>query len=122
MQKYGLSSTASSPPQISESDFQALEQLVVCLYSSTTNTCEINLARRILFAKGRRTVENWLGLASNRVGISSGKANLPEASNVCRVPITVNAGARNIISVKRTKLYVEKYALVWETVPIGNEC
>ena len=47
-----LPSTASSSPQISESDFQVLEQFVVRLYISTINTCEVNLARRILFAKG----------------------------------------------------------------------
>ena len=53
-----LSSSNSSPSQISESDFQELEQFVVCLCSSTVNTCEVNLARRILFAKGGRTVKN----------------------------------------------------------------
>ena len=43
---------------MSESDFQELEQFVVWLCSSTVNTCEVNFARRILFAKGGRTVEN----------------------------------------------------------------
>ena len=61
-------------------------------------------------------------MASNRVGISSGKTNLPEASNVCRVLLTINAGARNISSVQETKLYAQKYVLAWETVPMGNEC
>ena len=63
-----------------------------------------------------------LGLANNRVGIFSGKTNLPEASNVCRVLLTVNAGVRNIISEQGTKLYAQKYELAWETVPMGNEC
>ena len=63
-----------------------------------------------------------MGLASNRVGIFSDKTNLPEASNVCRVLLTVNAGARNIISVQGTKLYAQKYVLAWETVPMGNKC
>ena len=49
-----------------------------------------------------------MGLASNRVGISFAKTNLPEALNVCRVLLTVNAGARNIISVQGTKLYAQK--------------
>ena len=62
-----------------------------------------------------------MGLASNRVGISSGKTNLPEASNVCRVLLTVNAGARNIIGVQGTKSYAQKYVLAWETVPMGNK-
>ena len=48
----------SSPTQISESHFQALEQFVVCLYSSTINTCKVNVARRFLFDKGGRTVKN----------------------------------------------------------------
>ena len=39
-------------------DFQALVQFVVNLCSSTINACEVNVARRILFAKGGRTVEN----------------------------------------------------------------
>ena len=30
----------------------------MCLNSSTINTCEVNVARRMLFAKGRRTIEN----------------------------------------------------------------
>ena len=63
-----------------------------------------------------------MGLASNRVGISLGKTNLPEASNVCRVLLTVNAGARNIISEQETKSYAQKYMLAWETVPMGNKC
>ena len=41
-----------------EADFQALEQFVVRLNSSTINTCKVNVARRMLFAKGGRTVEN----------------------------------------------------------------
>ena len=61
-------------------------------------------------------------MASNRVGIPSGKTNLPEASNVCRVLVTINAVARNILSVQGTKLYAQKYVLAWETVPMGNEC
>ena len=61
-------------------------------------------------------------MASNRVAISSGKTNLPEASNVCRVLLTIKAVARNILSVQGTKLYALKYVLAWETVPMGNEC
>ena len=54
-------------------------------------------------------------MASNRrVRISSGKTNLPEASNVCRVLLTINAVARNILSVQGTKLYAQKYVLAWE--------
>ena len=63
-----------------------------------------------------------MGLTGNGVGISSGETNLPEASNVSRVLPTVNAGARNIISVQGTKLYAQKYVLAWETVPMGNKC
>ena len=63
-----------------------------------------------------------MGLTGNGVGISSGKTNLPEASNVSRVLPTVNAGARNIISVQGTKLYAQKYVLAWETVPMSNKC
>ena len=150
--------TASSPPQISESDFQALEQFDVCLYNVQFHYQHMrnNLARRIPFAKGGRTIEiipptldalkehikrstfqaikrsqcliknpsSSIGmeLASNRVGISSGKTNLPEASHVCHVLLAVNACARNIISVQGTKLYTQKYVLAWETVPMGNEC
>ena len=62
-----------------------------------------------------------MGLASNRVGISSGKTNLSDALNVCRVLLTVNAGAGYIISVQGTKLYAQKYVLAWETVPMSNE-
>ena len=63
-----------------------------------------------------------MGLASNKVRISSGKTNFPEASNVCLVLLTANAGARNILSVQGTKLYARKYVLAWETVPMGNKC
>ena len=61
-------------------------------------------------------------MASNRVGISSGKTNLPEASNVCPVLLTINAVARNILCVQGKILYAQKYVLAWETVPMGNEC
>ena len=63
-----------------------------------------------------------MGLASNRVGIFSVWTNLPEASNVCRVLLTVNTGARNLTSVQGTKLYAQKYLLVWETVSMDNKC
>ena len=53
-------------------------------------------------------------MASNRVGISSDKTNLRQASNVCRVLLTINAVARNILSVQGTKLYTQKYVLAWE--------
>ena len=46
------------PSQISGSYFQALEQFVASLCISTINACKINVARRILFAKRGRTVEN----------------------------------------------------------------
>ena len=61
-------------------------------------------------------------MASNRVRISSDKTNLPKASNVCRVLLTINAVARNILSVQETKLLAQKYVLAWETVLMGNEC
>ena len=46
--------------QISEFYFQALEEYVVSLCISTINACKITVARRILFAKRERTVENIL--------------------------------------------------------------
>ena len=49
-----------------------------------------------------------MGLASNKVGIFSVWTNLPKASKVCRVLLTVNAGARNLTSVQETKLYAQK--------------
>ena len=51
-------SSITCPLQVSESDFQTLEQFVVSLYSSTINSCEVNVSRRILFAKEGRAVEN----------------------------------------------------------------
>ena len=41
-----------------EEDFQALEKFFVVLHSATLNTDDINVARRVLFTQGGRTLEN----------------------------------------------------------------
>ena len=54
-----------------EPDFQALEQFVEIKpvqYSSTMNTCEINVVRKILFAKGGRISKNNPNVACIGVG------------------------------------------------------
>ena len=43
---------------IVEEDFQALEKFFVVLHSATLNTDDINVARRVLFTQGGRTLEN----------------------------------------------------------------
>ena len=41
-----------------EEDFQALEKFFVVLHSATLNTDDINVARRVLFTQGGRTLKN----------------------------------------------------------------
>ena len=47
-----------------EEDFQALEKFFVVLHSATLNTDDINVARRVLFTQGVRTLENLLPTSS----------------------------------------------------------
>ena len=54
---YKLSSTAN-PEEILTDDYKTLERFIVTLYSSTINTEEVDVARRILFTTRSRSVEN----------------------------------------------------------------
>ena len=50
--------TLNSPEDVTEADLKLLENFVVLLYSKTCNTVEVNEARRILFARDNRSIEN----------------------------------------------------------------
>ena len=43
---------------ITDADFKMLEKFFVVMYCPTLNTDEINMARRILFTQGGRSLEN----------------------------------------------------------------
>ena len=44
--------------KISEQEFKLLERFFVFLYSHTCNTDDVNIAQRMLFTNGNRSVEN----------------------------------------------------------------
>ena len=51
-------SSIATPDEISNNEFELLEFFVVRLYSKTCNTKELNEARRILFSRDKKVIEN----------------------------------------------------------------
>ena len=51
-------SSIANPEEILTDDYKTLERFIVTLYSSTINTEEVDVARRILFTTRSRSVEN----------------------------------------------------------------
>ena len=55
-------SSIANPEEILTDKYKTLERFIVTLYSSTINTEEVDVARRILFTKRSRSVENTVYL------------------------------------------------------------
>ena len=51
-------SSVTSPDDIMENEIEAMETFVVHLYSKTCNTTDVNEARKILFCRDNRSIEN----------------------------------------------------------------
>ena len=43
---------------ITEGDFKSIEKFFICLYSRTCNLDEVNIAHRMLFTHGNRSIDN----------------------------------------------------------------
>ena len=51
-------SKVTVPAEITQEDYKLIEKFFIVLYSTTTNTEEMNSAQRMLFTHGGRSIEN----------------------------------------------------------------
>ena len=51
-------SKVTVPAEITQEDYKLIEKFFIVLYSTKTNTEDINSAQRMLFTHGGRTIEN----------------------------------------------------------------